>query len=178
MVFEHTPSDQVQLVGLGELLHPGKCMICGNGNCELGYVRLGIFYDYEGEQYLCATCLTQCAELIGCLTSEEANHLQDQAKALAASNKQLMEELENATERLDIFESAIRASLGDAVINAISSDLTKAAESSLIVDAAVTDGSEKSEPDTVEPVKGDDSTGVSESGASNKAGKSKPKIVL
>lgn len=106
-MFENTPSDRVQLVGLGELLSPAVCMICRNGNCEEGYARLGVWYDYEGEQYICRTCTVQVAELFGCLVPEEAKHLQEQATLLAADNATLKTDLEDTRERLSAVDNLI-----------------------------------------------------------------------
>jgi hypothetical protein len=116
MVFQNTPSDRMHLVGLGELLSPARCMVCGNGTCEEGYVQLGVWYDYEGEQYICRTCLVQAAELIGCLEPGEAQHLQGQATKLAEDNTRISHELAEANERLTVFNGAI-ASISSGVLS-------------------------------------------------------------
>lgn len=106
-MFTNTPSDRVQLVGLGELLSPACCMICRSGNCDEGYARLGVWYDYEGEQYLCRTCVIQVAELFSCLTPEEAQHVKDAATEYAALNNDLFQENEVLRERLRVFNDAL-----------------------------------------------------------------------
>lgn len=107
MAIENDPSARMQFAGMGELVHPGSCMVCGSGNCEEGYVRLGVYFEYEGEMYLCRTCLVQASELIGCVTPEEAVLIHKNA----AEYKDLWEnadaELEKANERLAAYDRVL-----------------------------------------------------------------------
>lgn len=96
----------MQLRNTGELMHPGCCAVCGNGTCEFGYVDLGVYYDYEGQVYLCMTCIDKdLTEVAGLLSKGEVELLQHEANELAKSNKQLTEQLEKANERLNHYDS-------------------------------------------------------------------------
>lgn len=96
MVIENDPSARMQLRSLGELVHPGTCMVCGNGNCEDGYIDLGVFFDYEGTMYLCKKCCYQAGETFGMFTPEEVRQTQDLAEKLAQANETLTQELKDA----------------------------------------------------------------------------------
>lgn len=171
-MFENTPSDRVQLVGLGELLSPATCMICGNGTCDEGYVRLGVFYDFEGEQYLCRTCVIQVAELFGCLTPEEAQHLQHQAELLAAENATINTNLGDAHERLRVFYDALAGISPDlsGVLSSNSSDSgAEGVGLTVTVDADDSGRADEAESKPAESVTESDSSGISESTASNRS---------
>lgn len=107
-----SPSSRVQLVNLGELLHPGSCMICGSGICELGYVRLGVYYDYEGEMYLCMNCVEEIVTVIGGLTRSETMDLQEIFNKTTNKANRATELLRIANERLNHVDSLI-GTLGD-----------------------------------------------------------------
>lgn len=171
-MFENTPSDRVQLVGLGELLSPAKCMICGNGTCDEGYARLGVFYDFEGEQYLCRSCVVQIAELFGCLTPEEANHLQEQSVYLAEALNVSSKELETANERLRVFYDALASINPDlpGLLSASTGNPEPEDEStSTTVDADDSGRAGEDKSESSEPVKESDDPGFSESTASNRS---------
>jgi len=112
MTFTNTPSDRVQLRGLGELQHPGSCALCGSGNCEDGYVDLGIYYDYEGQMYLCVICVKQVAGVIDMIPSEEVQFMQAAAEELALKFKALEDENLRYRERLAAY---------DVLVNSVSS---------------------------------------------------------
>lgn len=102
---EIDPSARIQLRGIGELLHPGCCAVCGNGTCQDGYVDLDVYYDYEGQVYLCVTCMTQAGEAIGMLSKDESVHLEDTNVRLADLASTLESELAEANERLNKYDS-------------------------------------------------------------------------
>lgn len=165
-MFTNTPSDRVQLVGLGELLPPGYCMICKNGNCEEGYAKLDVFYDYEGEQYLCRLCVIQVAELFGCLTPEEAQHLQEQANKLASDYITAVSENEVLNERLRVFNDALAgvAPTAARMLSGTSGDEVKQSEpDATTVDAGTTETSGGGKSDPEESVKESGPADVSES---------------
>lgn len=106
-MFDNTPSDKMQVLGIADLRHPGTCMVCGNGTHPDGYVDLGVWYEYEGNCYICSLCLKQAAEVIGCLVPEEAKALQE---AFSAMNDVLTTaelNLKVARERLAVYDDAI-----------------------------------------------------------------------
>lgn len=94
-----TASDRVQVRSQGELMHPGACALCGSGNHDDGYVDLGVYYDYEGQVYLCMTCVAQVIHTVDGLTVDEAEFLKDINNNLAQENARLTEELQVANER-------------------------------------------------------------------------------
>lgn len=102
-MFEHGPSDRMQLRGVGDLLPPGSCICCGNGNCREGYISFGVSLEFEGEMYLCWFCVVQASEILGCLIPDEAKALRDIAEATAETNADLRNQLEETNERLDAF---------------------------------------------------------------------------
>ncbi len=167
-MFENTPSDRVQLVGLGQLLSPANCMICGNGTCEEGYAHLGVFLEFVGEAYLCRTCVVQIAELFRCLTPEEAHSLREDAAELAAKNVAYQEELRITNERLAAFDSLVQHA---AAINPVTSDGTvnggTEAEpgngSTDGVDAQTSGKSDSAKSTADEPVKGGEPAGTNRS---------------
>lgn len=104
---ETTPSDRAQLRSIGELMHPGSCALCGSGNCDDGYVDLGIYYDYEGQMYLCRYCTEQVAAVMGCLSADESAFLQATNVDLAAQLTALKAQLEEVNERLGLYDSLL-----------------------------------------------------------------------
>lgn len=106
-MFEHSPSDRMQLLGMGDLRPPGSCMHCGSGNSERGYIDFDVFREIEGESYVCATCVEQAAEILGCLIADEASTLMADKLAAELKVEQLAEALINANERLAVYDSAL-----------------------------------------------------------------------
>lgn len=107
MVIENDPSARMQLRTRGELVHPGRCMVCGNGNCDEGYLDLGVFFDYEGTMYLCFLCCTQAGETIGMFTPEEVKSQQELIEKLTIQNAQQGDELDHARPIVSIFTNAL-----------------------------------------------------------------------
>lgn len=154
MTIENDPSARMQFVGMGELTHPGNCMVCGNGGCEEGYVRLGVYYEYEGEMYLCLACVTQASELIGCLTSEESDLLRSQTLSLATDLQITTEELEKANERLTAYDT-ILAGIGattDASRDATSDSSGEEPAGTDATDEESVEGPAVTVPEPAEPV--------------------------
>lgn len=107
-MFENSPSDRMQFVGMGELTHPGACMVCGSGVREEGYVRLGVYYDFEGEMYLCHTCVVQAGEVIGMLTKPEVEQFTKGIDAYVEALASTQAELDKANERLANYDGIFR----------------------------------------------------------------------
>lgn len=103
----HTPSDRVQVRQLGDLQHPGACALCGNGTCNRGYVDLDIYYDYEGQVYLCMFCAEDVAELIGALLPAQSTHLETLNSEIAVKLKELEAENERLNSELSTWRSLI-----------------------------------------------------------------------
>lgn len=108
---ETTPSDRVQLIDRGSLMHPGCCALCGSGNCDDGYIDTGVWYDYEGQVYFCVTCGLQIASVIGCLSADETAHLQELLSNAAAELSSVKAELANANERLNGYDTLLLGAL-------------------------------------------------------------------
>jgi hypothetical protein len=140
-------------------MHPGCCALCGSGNCDDGYVNTGIYYDYEGQMYLCNTCAIQVAEVIGCLSPDETVHLQgllsDTAKELAS----VKAELEANNERLNDYDALLLGALtaSDFGLDSPSGDTIKAESEPADAEPGLTDGtpvlSDDGESDAKESVK-------------------------
>ena len=114
MVIENDPSARMQVRSKGELVHPGRCMVCGNGNCDSGYLDLGVFFDYEGTMYLCMSCCTQAGETIGMFTPDEVKSQQELIEKLTHENVQQKEELDYARPIIGSLRSSIPYLLGSA----------------------------------------------------------------
>lgn len=99
--------ERMQLRNPGELMHPGSCCVCGSGNNEEGYLDIGVYYDYEGQVYLCMTCVEQAAVTVGLLNRGEAKHLQETNERLAEQHASLTSELEKANERLSHYDALL-----------------------------------------------------------------------
>jgi hypothetical protein len=108
-VIENDPSARFQVRSRGELMHPGACMVCGNGTHEQGYVDLGVFYDYEGTMYLCMTCALQVAALIGCVLPEEIESLKKTNEQIAQERNDLRKELDHAQHHVDTANALLRS---------------------------------------------------------------------
>lgn len=101
-------SSKITLKGLGDLLGPSAfCAVCGNGHCEKGYIDAGIYFDFEGQVYLCVTCVSQIAEVAGMLSLEETKHMQDMNSELAKENAELKEKVANYSEQLKQYDGLI-----------------------------------------------------------------------
>lgn len=105
MARESDPSDRILIRSRGELNHPGSCMVCGGSDEERNYVDLGVFYDYEGNCYLCDICGTQVGEVLGLFTPDEVKdtlkNLSDALERIAS----LEAELEHARPIMDSIRS-------------------------------------------------------------------------
>lgn len=106
---EHTSDSKMQLVGRGDLVPPGTCMVCGSGNYDYGYIDMGVWFEFHGNAYLCLLCLAEAGNIVGMLTSEEAKRLAEQSGAIAKHNAVLTKELEEANARLRVFDDAMRS---------------------------------------------------------------------
>lgn len=141
----NTPSDRVQVRRLGELMPPGACALCGNGTCLEGYVDLDIFYDYEGQVYLCMNCARDVAKTIGCLLPGESTHLENLNRDVAAELKETQEKLAHAQSRLDAYDSVISGAFANPVTRT-GTNVQSAAQPSSDVKPPVGTGAGESEP--------------------------------
>ena len=108
-VVENDPSARFQVRSRGELMHPGGCMVCGNGTHEEGYVDLGVFYDYEGSMYLCMTCALQVSALIGCVLPEEILALKKTNEQVVQERDDLRKDLDHAQHHIDTVNALLRS---------------------------------------------------------------------
>lgn len=165
MAIENDPSARMQLRTRGELQHPGSCMVCGSGVCDLGYVDLGVFYDYEGTMYLCHTCVTQAAEIIGMFTPEQVESQRQLLDDLTSQNAQYKEELDRVRPLVSAVEQLKSTVVSDLIGASDSvSDFVREESESLPADAngsesgidsndsAVTEGSGSGKSEPEEPV--------------------------
>jgi len=119
---EIDPSARMQLIGMGDLMHPACCAVCGNGSCDLGYVDIGVWFEYEGSVYLCMLCATQVAETGGMYSMEQSQQLRDISNEALAENKILKDRLEKASERLGHYDALLNDSISSDLINDVSDD--------------------------------------------------------
>lgn len=172
-MFENGPSDRMQFVGMGGLTHPGVCMVCGNGTCEEGYVRLGVYFEYEGEMFLCVTCVIQAGEIIKMLTPDEAKALWETASNTQAHNVTLETELEKANERLAAYDSVLSGigGLSGTDLTDDSSSISQESELSNSVDAHSANGPATKQSESPESItesgRSDISKSESSDGSSN-----------
>lgn len=106
------PSSRMHYRGIGDLMFPGSCCVCGNGTNQAGYVDIGVYYEYEGQVYLCLDCVTEAAETGGMLSLEVSNHLKELATQVAEDNKALRQLNLEMSERLGHYDSL----LGDRIV--------------------------------------------------------------
>lgn len=100
---------RMRLRGQSELMVPGVCCVCGSGNSD-HYVDIGVYYEYEGQMYLCLNCLTEAAETGGMLSIEVGNHLKELATQIATTNTELVAQVKEMSERLGHFDAIIASS--------------------------------------------------------------------
>lgn len=133
----NTPSDRMQVVGLGDLMHPGACALCGNGTCVDGYLNTSIFYDYEGTVYLCMRCVEQLCTVVGALLPDEVKSLREHTEQIAAKCSELEAENNELRDRVNSWDSVLSGAFPDGVPS-----------------TTVNEGSEDKQPDPVESVTG------------------------
>ena len=152
------PGARMQLVGLGELMHPGTCMVCGAGTRDGGYVRIGVYYEYEGEMYICREfCLPELILTVGGLTTEEAQQFTADANDILLQNEELKAQLEAANERLQHFDALLSDSAAvsiDGSFMGVFESESEGGESASTTPVFSDSGESESE----EPVKGPRST--------------------
>ncbi len=121
--FNHSASDSMQLLGLGELPPPASCFICNNGNHEAGYLNFGVWAEYIGNLLICTSCLTKAAEKIGCLAPSVKTLMEKSIVGLQELAQDRIDQLEQATNEINALRTIARSALGndgitDAVIEA------------------------------------------------------------
>lgn len=165
------PSGRMHFLGVGDLLFPGGCCVCGNGLNPEGFVSIGVYYEGEGQMYLCLTCLTEAAETGGLLSLEQSRVLVDLSTKVSEENLVLRETVKDLSKRVELYESAINAAGAGIVSSPANTDLGVTESPAELVtgpDAGTTEPSESGTSDqpsgTVRP------TG-SNSGKSSRAGK-------
>jgi len=101
------PDARMQLRGIGDLRHPGACAVCGSGNCDSGYVDLGVYYEYEGWVYLCLYCIEEAGGVVDMLTVNESEKLIEAQHKAEGKALALEEENGELHERLNGYVSVI-----------------------------------------------------------------------
>lgn len=69
------PSARIQVRRAGELMLPAQCTVCGFGGVERDYVDFGIWFEYEGQVYICTLCMEEAGHALQMATSQEWEHL-------------------------------------------------------------------------------------------------------
>lgn len=155
MSIENSPSNRMQLIGRGDLLPPGHCMHCLNGNCDEGYVTLNTYYDYEGEQYLCRNCVTLVIEAVNGLEFDEAEVLRGHANLVLETNGMLTRELEASNARLLAYDTVLSRfdGLKSITSSVPSSSAGEDGEGTPASDTGITGSADAGEPEPAKPVK-------------------------
>jgi hypothetical protein len=150
MVIENDPSARMQVRSMGELMHPAQCMVCGNGNCDEGYLDLGVFYDYEGHMYLCMICATQAGETIGLFTPDEVKSQQELIEKLTNENESLTAEVTDARPVLDALSNLFGMPLG--IDDLDSAAISAVADTEPVNVTEAVSGTDSGESEPEEPV--------------------------
>ena len=146
---ENDPSSRMQQRSLGELKHPGSCCVCGNGNSDQTYLELGVFFDYEGNLYVCTPCVEQIINTWGAYTAEEMAAALEGANTNFEQITRLEEELANVRTQL----SAARVMLASSITGRDFADLvSEGTESADGVSAEPVSVPDAGEPEVKEPV--------------------------
>lgn len=147
------PSGRFALRSAGELRQPGQCSVCGNGTCIEGYLDLDIYFEWEGNIYLCMNCVSEAIHVVGALLPKEAETLKNIVETTHAELKVTKEQLNEYRNldanlrRLFIPDSAKSGDLS------ISSLLTKP-EPEQINTVNTPSGTDAGESESKGPVKG------------------------
>ena len=108
------PSARMQVRGIGDLMHPGACAVCGNGNSINGYVDIGVYYEYEGQVYLCMLCAEEFVATIGGATADELLVTAELTSRSLEENEQLKSEVEKLNGELEQYRNLMRIARDDA----------------------------------------------------------------
>lgn len=113
---EINPSARIQVRGVGDLMHPGACAICGNGTRPEGFVDIGVYYDYEGQVYICMMCAEDLVHTIDGLTAEEHAMVKSISEGFAAENEALKTQVEELSAELKQYRDSIVSAFGSSVL--------------------------------------------------------------
>lgn len=162
---EVDPSRRIIARTRGELHHPGSCAICGCSDSERTYVDIGVYYDYEGNVYLCDHCFDEAAvQVMGYFTRDEHLKLLAQNNVLIEKNEKLQAELDNYGELASTLERLGFSSALSAGVLSDSGDLGSSETS---------EGTEAGEPEAPES---DNGEGLKDSERPQLRDRSKPVI--
>lgn len=109
---EINPSARMQVRGVGDLIHPGACAVCGNGTCHDGYLDPGVYYDYEGQVYLCMRCVEELIATVGGATAAELLVTADLTTRALDENERLKAEVESLNVELEQYRNLMRVATG------------------------------------------------------------------
>ena len=144
---EVDPSRRIIARTRGELQHPGSCAICGGSDPDRTFVDIGVYYDYEGNVYICHLCFDEAAvQVMGYFTREEHLKLLAHNNILIEQNQKLQAELDNYGELATTLKRLGFSSALPANILSDSSDLGT---------AETPEGTEAGESETPESVNGE-----------------------
>jgi hypothetical protein len=151
-------------------------MVCGTGNCDDGYIDLGVWYEFVGTCYICMNCIHQAAEVAGCLLPVEAATIRAAAERIGDQNTDLAKENEILRERLSIFDAAVRsaAATNDSTRSVLDSPVNSGNDSTTSSDGSVQPAITAGEPESKESVTEPRLTDTSESTESD--GKSAKRV--
>lgn len=146
------PSARIQVRRAGELMTPAQCACCGFGGVEREYLDFSIWYEYEGQVYICTLCMEEAGHALQMSTADEFNHLkalyQRMQEKYESQEAELnvLRELRNNLSRLNLlsdFSGAVDSA--DEVNESDSPDNADAAD---VVNEPAGDGTEPSSEPT------------------------------
>ena len=122
---EYNPSGRVQRIGTGQLLPPGTCILCGTGQCDDGFIDIGVNVEWFGQIYFCAICGLEIGGSVGAYSSAEVNHINGLFNVAVEERNALKERLDGAESELTTLRSAISiVSSNGSVVDSPSENLT------------------------------------------------------
>jgi hypothetical protein len=148
MALENNPSAKMTIKSRGQLMVPGTCMVCGNGNFEGDYLDLGVFFDYEGHMAMCKTCVVQAGETVGMFTADEHLELLKKFNDAVTDHEHMEQELENVRNQLASARNLLASYLTSDSSVVVSEGTERQDEDS----SSTVSASDSGEPEVTEPV--------------------------
>lgn len=97
--YVENPSARVQFAQITRTA-PGQCALCGNGQCEAGFIDTGLDFEFWGRVYFCANCALEISAVFGFISPDEYADLEAELNIAKF-------ELKNMTEKTMNLEKAL-----------------------------------------------------------------------
>jgi hypothetical protein len=86
------PSQRIQLIP-SPIVSPGQCGICGISKHSVGFVTLGMDFEFYGTLIFCADCAVSLGAVAGSISPAQYQHLNDSNRELLEINATLSAEI-------------------------------------------------------------------------------------